>query len=155
MAGPIQSAINQASASIAGAVLGVKHVKEQELSNVQQAESQAIVAQGQAETATKEANEAYHAAKEPGGLIEKLIDADTALTSAKEAAASAKTPTEIHESRESVKAAQEAFNKLRDEYSAVEGMMKRSEIMRAHAEKMTGISEEKSARFARRWGGIK
>ena len=153
--GAIQNSINQMTGALAGAALGVKHVKEQELSNVQQAESQAIIAQGQAETATKEANEAYHAAKAPGGLIEKLAEADVALSSAKETAAAAKTPIEMLEGRKSVKAAQEAFNKLRDEYSAVEGMMKRAEVMRAHAEEMTSISEKKSTRFARRWGGIK
>ena len=56
--GAIQNAINQAGGAIAGAALGIKHVKETEFSSAVAAENQAIIANNQSADATIAAKEA-------------------------------------------------------------------------------------------------
>lgn len=148
--GAIQNSIDQAVGAVAGAAIGVKHIKESEKSSTLQAESQAIVAQGQAETATKEANKAYYEAKEPGGLISKLSEAEVNLGEAQKAYNRARNPVSKLEKFSKVMAAEAAFESLENEYKSVEGMLDRAEVMRQHAVKMTGIAEEKSAAYKRR-----
>lgn len=156
--GSIQSSINQAIGSVAGAAIGIKHAKEQEFTAASSAESQSIVAQGQAQNAIDEANAQYHAAKQKGGLVDKLSDAkvnyDMASAAADKAAKrkNASMAT-VLEKRSQAEEAKVAFESLQNEFDSVIGMMKRAGQMREHAMKMTEIASEKKARYARHWGG--
>lgn len=156
--GAIQNSINQALGSVAGAAIGIKHAKEQEFTAATSAESQAIVAQGQAQTATDEADKLYHAVKQEGGLVERLSEADVNYEMASAAADKAArrknaSMATVLEKRSQAEKAKIAFEALKDEYDSVIGMMNRAGQMREHAMKMTGIASERKAKYSRRWGG--
>lgn len=155
--GAIQNSINSALASVGGAAVGIKHAKTAELNSVETAENQALIAQEQGRTATNEAVEAYHAAREPGGLIEKLSEADVnyqlAATAAEKAANRKNaSPITIMEKGRQADAAKRAFDRLNDEYNAVLGMQDRARAMQEHAAAMTGRAVDRRARFSRKWG---
>ena len=150
--GAIQNSIDQAVGAVAGAAIGVKHIKESEKANTLQSESQAIVAQGQAQEATEQAQKAEHEAKAPGGLLDQLSEVHMNLGLAKTSLEEAKNPAEALRRKSEVQKAQEAFDALDDKYQALVSMQDRAKVMREHAVKMTSISEEKTAQYNRRWG---
>jgi hypothetical protein len=76
--GAIQNAINQAGGAIAGAALGVKHAKEQQVSNALAAQHQALIAESQATDLEKQAAEATINELKPGGLLDQEVDATIA-----------------------------------------------------------------------------
>lgn len=76
--GAIQNAINQASGAVAGAALGIKHVKEQRVSNALAAQHQALIAEGQATELEKQAAETTVNELKPGGLLDQEADAEMA-----------------------------------------------------------------------------
>ena len=153
--GAIQGAINQATGAIAGAAIGVKHVKEQELSTAQAAENQSIIANNEAATITKQANEAYDKAYEKDGLLEKLAVADTeAKVSQMKANKLNKdpnaTPLQQYEARKNANEARRAFDSLQDQYDSLIDMMDRAAVMRKHAFEMSDIAVKKVHKFEKR-----
>ena len=156
--GAIQGAINQAAGAIAGAAIAVKHTKEQEFNEAVSAQDHAVVVQGQAQTATDEANAAYNKAQEPGGLIEQHSNAEVKKEYADKAFEKAKnrknaSPVTVFERMTAAQAADKAFTKLKDEYDSVVGMMDRATVMRRQAMQATELAVKKNARYKSRWGG--
>lgn len=158
--GAINSAFNQAAGAVAGAAVAVKHTKEQEFNEAISAQDHAIVVQGQAQTATDEANAAVNKAHEPGGLIEKLSDATVKKEYADKAFEKAKSrknasPITVFERMTAAQAADRAFTSLNDEYDKVIGMRDRAAVMRNQAVQATELAVKKNARYKSRWGGIR
>lgn len=156
--GAITSAFNQAAGAVAGAAVAVKHTKEKEFNEATSAQDHAIVVQGQAQAATDEANAAYNKAREPGGLIEQLSNAEVTKEYADKAFEKAKnrknaSPVTVFERMTSAQAADRAFKKLKDEYDSVVGMMDRATVMRKQAMQATELAIKKNKSYKNRWGG--
>ena len=156
--GVIQNSINQALGSVAGAALGIKHTKEQEFAATNSAENSALVARNQSREATAEANSAWNAANEPGGLIEQLSVAEVEKQEADKAldkATSRKngSPTTIFEKLTAAQAADKAFKNLKDEYDSIIGMRERAYEQRVNANKATQLALEAKKNYQSRWGG--
>lgn len=158
--GAITSAFNQAAGAVAGAAVAIKHTKEKEFNEAMSAQDHAIVAQGQAQNATDEANAAYHKAQEPDGLIEQLSNAEVTKEYADKAYEKAKnrknaSPVTVFERMTAAQAADKAFRKLKDEYDSVVGMMDRAAVMRNQAIQATELAVKKTNKYKTRWGGIR
>ena len=156
--GAINNAFNQAAGTVAGAALVIQHAKETDFSKMNSAENSALAARNQYRDAKAEANEAYHEASKPGGLIEQLAEAEINETKAKKAFIKAKhrkngsIETRLKKFDE-LDAAKKAANALRDKYKAVSDLQYRAKEQRIHAEKATKIAEEAQQKYQSRWGG--
>ena len=156
--GAINNAFNQAAGTVAGAALVIQHAKETDFSKMNAAENSALAAKNQYRDAKAEANEAYHEASKPGGLIEQLSSAEINEAKAKKAYIKAK-----HRKNGSIEtrlkkfddldAAKKAANALRDKYKAVGDLLSRAKEQRIHAENATKIAEEAQQKYQSRWGG--
>ena len=156
--GAINNAFNQAAGTVAGAALVIQHAKETDFSKMNSAENSALAARNQYSDAKAEANEAYHEASKPGGLIEQLAEAEINEAHAKKAFIKAKhrkngsIETRLKKFDE-LDAAKKAANALRDKYKAVSDLQYRAKEQRIHAEKATKIAEEAQQKYQSRWGG--
>lgn len=156
--GAINNAFNQAAGTVAGAALVIQHAKETDFSKMNAAENSALAAKNQYRDAKAEANETYHEASKPGGLIEQLAEAEINETKAKKAFIKAKNrkngsiETRLKKFDE-LDAAKKAANALRDKYKAVSDLLSRAKEQRVHAEKATKIAEEAQQKYQSRWGG--
>ena len=173
--GAIQSSVNSAMGAVAGALIAGKHVKETEQNKVLTAESQALVAEGEAQRATQASTEEINkwtSEEVPtgetdgsGNPVKKTMslqhaEAQTALDQANadyKAARKSGDPIARANALTARQAARKAFKKLDDEYQAIIERADRATTMRAHAAEVSGRASELRTRYESRWtlGGKK
>lgn len=173
--GAIQGSVNSAIGSIAGALVAGKHMKETEQNKVLTAESQALVAEGEAQRATQASTEEinkWQSEELPttevdasGAPVKKtkalqMAEAKTTLDKANSdynAAKKSGDPIARANALTARRAAKKAFTVLNDEYQAIVERADRASTMRIHAAEVSGRASELRTKYEKRWtlGGNK
>ena len=156
--GAINNAFNQAAGTVAGAALVIQHAKETDFSKMNAADNSALIARHQARAANDEANAANDEAAKPGGLYQKLADADLNREKAEKAYIKAKnrkngSPKTRGEKLTELEAAEKAVHELNNKYQALESMNNRANDQIAYAAKATEMAIAAKEKFEKRWGG--